>query len=109
RTLVGITPEYSKGDRIIAWSVFWYVIYGFGIFLVQLILNLIPATRWSEITWFKFWLYYTLPFSLIVGVVTTIWFTWGSSRDLYRLFKALREDYEKGTADTESGQMTDEK
>ncbi len=96
--LAGITPEYSRGDRLLAWSVLIYSLYGFLVYLVQMLLNAIPATRWSEETWVKFFLYYTLPLSLLIGIVTTIWFTWGTIRDLGRLFRALKENYEKGGA-----------
>ncbi|MGN0866882.1 MAG: sodium:solute symporter [Oligosphaeraceae bacterium] len=96
--LAGITPEYSRGDRILAWSVLIYSLYGFLVYLIQMLLNAFPATRWSEETWVKFFLYYTLPLSLAIGVVTTIWFTWGTIRDLGRLFRALKENYDKGGA-----------
>ncbi|MCQ2396841.1 MAG: hypothetical protein MJ106_03995, partial [Lentisphaeria bacterium] len=93
--IAGITPEYSKGDRILAWSVLIYTCYNFLFFLVELIWNVIPGAAWSEDTWFYVFLYYTLPLDITIGIVTTIWFTWGSSRDLVRLIKALKENYEK--------------
>jgi hypothetical protein len=65
---------------------------------VQLIMTVIPATKWAEITWFKFWLYYTLPYSLIIGLITTVWFTWGSTRDLIRLFRRKGTDHDAGGA-----------
>lgn len=95
--LAGITPEYSRGDRILAWSVLLYSLYGFLIYLIQMLLNAIPALRWSEKTWVNFFLYYTLPVSLLIGIVTTVWFTWGTIRDLGRLFRALKENYEKNS------------
>lgn len=104
--LAGITAEYSRGDRILAWSIVIWTTYGFLFFLVELFWNLVPAWRWSEMTWVKVFLYYTLPLNLLVGIVTTIWFTWGSSRDLYRLFHALRENYKKGVIEEgDNGQI----
>ena len=92
RAIVGITPEYSKGDRIIAWSVVIWTAYGFLFFLVEAVWNLPPAWRWSERTWVNLWIYYSLPLSILVAAVTTVWFTWGTVRDLFRLFRSLRED-----------------
>ena len=52
------------------------------------------------------WIYYSLPLSLLVGIVTTVWFTWGSSRDLYRLLKSLKEA--QNTTDNEDGQVKED-
>lgn len=41
--------------------------------------------------WAKWWLYYTLPQSLLVAVITTIWFSLGSIFDLRKLFIALND------------------
>ena len=100
KSLLGITPEYSKGDRILAWSVVIWSFYNFFFFLVEAIWNLKPEWRWTEATWTNIWIYYSLPLSLLVGIVTTVWFTWGSSRDLYRLLKSLKEA--QNTTDNES-------
>jgi len=103
--LAGITKEYSKGDRILAWSVTIWTFYNFLFFVTELVWNLISP--WTENTWINIFFYYTLPMNLLVGVVTTIWFTWGSTRDLCRLFKALKENYEKNAPsdDADNGQM----
>lgn len=104
RSILGITPEYSKGDRILAWSVLLWTLFNFAIFIVKAVWNLPVQWRWSELTWFRFWLYFDLPLSLLVAVITTIWFTWGCTRDLKRLFKALKEDAEKG-GEEDNGQI----
>ena len=90
--LLGFTPEYTRGDRILAISVLAWSGYNFLFFLVEAVWNLVPSWRWSELTWFKLWQYYSVPVSLILAIVTTIWFTCGGVRDLRRLFKGLRED-----------------
>lgn len=96
RSLVGITAEYSRGDKILAWAVFGWTMFNISMLLVQLVLNL-GFGIWSEETWFKFWCYYTLPLALLVGIVTTIWFTWGSCRDLFRLFRSMRNNYKQNS------------
>ena len=106
KSLLGITPEYSKGDRILAWSVVIWSFYNFFFFLVEAIWNLKPEWRWTEATWTNIWIFYSLPLSLLVGIVTTVWFTWGSSRDLYRLLKSLKEA--QNTTDNEDGQVKDD-
>lgn len=92
--LLGFTPEYTRGDRILAISVLVYSAWSFLGFAVEAIWNLPTAWRWSEYTWFKIWQYYTVPLSLLIAVVTTVWFTWGGARDLSRLFRAMKEDAE---------------
>jgi Na+/proline symporter len=92
--LVGITPEYTRGDKIIAWSVvIWSLVYGFGImFCGVLIWNAFwPLTpeQWS--------LYFyigTIPTALIVGAVSTVWFLVGGIIDT----RALIRDLEKRAA-----------
>ena len=101
RILLGITPEYSKGDRILAWSVFGWTIYNFLFFLVQAVWNVPETWRWSEKTWVNLWAYYTLPLSILVGLVTTVWFSWGTIRDLIRLFRALKEERSPGQMEEE--------
>lgn len=106
RSILGITPEYSKGDRILAWSVLIWTVAHFILFIVQAVWNLPEAWRWNELTWFKFWLYFSLPKDLLVAVITTVWFTWGCTRDLKRLFAALKEDAaKKDQSNEDNGQI----
>ncbi|MCX7915173.1 MAG: hypothetical protein N3A53_02570, partial [Verrucomicrobiae bacterium] len=88
--LVGIDREYTRGDRILAWSVFVWTMIGFGYFAVSALWNIF-LSRWSDETWFAIWKYYGMSTSLLIGAVTPVWFTWGSTRDLVRFFRALRE------------------
>ena len=102
RSLVGITSEYSRGDRILAWSVLIWTLFNFSVLMVQLVWNL-GFGIWSEDTWFKFWCYYQLPLSLLVGLITTIWFMWGSSRDLWRLFRSMRSGCRNMSEENDNG------
>jgi solute:Na+ symporter, SSS family len=86
---VGIDPEYTTGDKILAWSLFGWLILQFGLFLMVLVWNLL-FHRWPEDWFFEYWKRVTLPMFLIYGIVTSIWFFFGGTRGLIRLFRALR-------------------
>lgn len=104
----GVTDEYKKGDKVLAWSVF---IWSFGVyfvllFIVPIIWNVFyewPLKWWSFYFWFR-----NIFIAALVGIVSTVWFTWGGTVDLIHLFKRLNEkgevdDSDDGvvTADTE--------
>ena len=88
--LLGIDNEYTRGDRILAWSVFLWSMFNFAVFLVVVLWNLC-IFRWSTPFWFSWWKYYTLPLSLLVGTVTTVWFSIGGTKDLMALFRDLKK------------------
>ena len=88
--IIGITPEYTKGDRAIAYSVFIYsFVYNFGLtFVGVLIWNAIhpwPAHWWS----YYFFVVFILE-PCIFGVISTVWFSIGGFVDLRQLFRDLR-------------------
>lgn len=87
--LIGITDEYTKTDRIIAWSVFFYsIVYQFLIaFVAVAIWNIFdpwPAEWWS---WYFF--ITVVVVGILVGVVSTVWFMWGGIKDMKQLFHDL--------------------
>ena len=90
-SLVGITPEFSRGDRIIAWVAFvkHMVIDWVALFLLCSIAA--KVFGWGVREWtmraFVVWVVYPL----IVCTCTTIWFTWGTVADLRSLFRDLSE------------------
>ncbi len=102
--IIGINPEYTRGDRIIAYSVFGYsIVYQFGItFLLIVVWNLVspwPLEWWSV----KFYIT-SLLVPGIVGVISTVWFMIGGIKDLRRLFI----DLEKNVSDSsDNGQIMD--
>jgi len=86
--LMGIDSQYTKGDKILAWSVFIYSFgWGFGSFLVIVIWNYF--SRWPTAWWANWFLINNLIVVGIIGVVSTIWFTIGGTWDLMRMFKRL--------------------
>ena len=86
--LLGIDAQYTKGDKILAWSVFLYsMIYGFGAFLAIVIWNAIDP--WPREWWAHWFFISNVVVLAIIGVVSTIWFTIGTTWDLTRMFKRL--------------------
>ena len=88
--MIGIDSQYTKGDRVLAWSVFvWSMGIGFGSFIITIIWNAIypwPDTWWG----YKFTIF-GLIIPCIIGVVSTVWFTIGGTIDLRKMFKRLDE------------------
>lgn len=89
--LIGITPEYTRGDKVIAWSVFGYaIVYQIFIcFIVVLIWNLISP--WKLEWWSTYFFINSLIVTSILGLISTVWFLWGGIIDTKRLFKDLSE------------------
>jgi SSS family solute:Na+ symporter len=90
RAFIGIDPNMSGGDRKLTYFVFGWTYFWWFVGMVILFWNLVPAWRWPT-HWFTEWFFfnnYTMGIGL--GVITTIWFTWGTIRDLGRLFSKLR-------------------
>lgn len=86
--MVCITPEYSRGDRIIAWSVFGLFIYNFfGTFLIPVIWNIFSP--WPRSWWNAYFFVTFLAVPSIIGVISTVWFMIGGSRDILQLFRDL--------------------
>ena len=87
--LLSITPDYTRGDKVIAWGVFTYS------FIYQLGLTFIAVVIWNAISpWPNEWWsnYYYIAYLLvpgIVGVISTVWFSIGGTVDIIRLFKDL--------------------
>lgn len=86
--MTGITDNYSVGDRVIAWSVFWWLTGNFAFFLFVVAWNLFVGV-WSPETWFLYWKYYVIGLTIAVAAITTIWFTIGGTVDLLRMFRRL--------------------
>jgi len=87
--LLGITREYTTGDKVIAWSFFFYsFIWSFiCTFLIVIIWNAFlpwPIRWWGK---FFFIVYFVVPGGM--AVISTFWFGIGGFIDLFRLFRDL--------------------
>ncbi|MBE6367518.1 MAG: sodium:panthothenate symporter [Lentisphaerae bacterium] len=87
--LIGITTEYTRSDRVIAWSVFLYS------FIYKFILAFVLVIIWNGITpwpiewWGHYFFITTLLIPGIVAFISTFWFGIGGVIDMYRLFRDL--------------------
>jgi len=88
--IIGITPEYTFGDRLIAYGIFSYsFLYKFvGFFLVVVIWN--AFSPWPKKWWSVYFLFEALIIPGIIAAISSVWFTIGGIHDLRRLFVDLR-------------------
>ncbi len=102
--MINITPEYTLGDKIIAYSVFMYsfVYYVVICFFGVVIWNLIYP--WPKEWWGVYFFITVLVVPSIVGMIATVWFTWGGTKDIIQLFKDLKNRKEN---DADNGQVFD--
>lgn len=92
--LIGIADEYTRGDKIIAYSVFGYsFVYQIGIVFVAIVIwNTISP--WPDEWWTVKFFIISLVIPAIVGLISTVWFMIGGIRDTRRLFIDLEKRIE---------------
>ena len=101
--LIGITPEYTRGDKAIAWGVFLYsFVYGFVLAFVGVVVwNVIhpwPVKWWC---WYFVIQFFVIP--CILACFTTVWFGVGGFFGLRQLFRDLAA--RKDTNDLDDGRV----
>lgn len=87
REMLGVTPELTRGDRILFWATFWWSMGWWGIMGIATAIQFmfgISDYAWSVFWWWKIW------FVGFLGIVFTIWFIIGGLCDVRRLFVDLR-------------------
>jgi len=88
--LIGITNEYTRGDKLITWSVFLHsFVLGFCVFLIIVTWNLFQ--RWPDQWWGNYFFIFSLAIPGVLAVVTTIWFFIGGVIDLRQMFRDLED------------------
>ncbi len=92
RKLIGINEEYTRGDKILTWSVFlWSFGWGFCCTFVGVALwN--TFSPWPMHWWANWFFFNNFILGGVLAVVTTVWFTWGGTRDLISLFRDLDKE-----------------
>lgn len=88
--IIGIDENFTRGDRFITIGIFVWSIFWFGVFVVGSLVYLIYP--WSAKVWATYWLITAILLPLIIGIVTTLWFTWGCWHDMKAFFRRLREE-----------------
>ncbi|AQT68160.1 putative transporter [Anaerohalosphaera lusitana] len=98
-TLIGMGKDFDLKDKIVyssitGWSVVW------GIVFIAGWIHNANTEGFSESTWGKFWQFYVW-LSVVLGVITTVWFTIGGIKDAKDLFRTLetkvRNDADDGS------------
>ncbi len=98
--MLGIGKDFTLKDKffylaIAGWTLLWGVV-----FVVVTAYNMIVDV--DIVSWAKFWRFYCW-LILVTGIFTTIWFTWGGSVDLIKMFRRLdtiaRDDNDDGTVE----------
>lgn len=90
KNLIGITPEYTAGDRFIAYGVFFHsFVFGFIImFIAVLIWNIFSPWSMEAWKWYFFVHFFAVPG--LIAAVCTFWFGIGGTKEICRLFKELK-------------------
>ncbi|WP_269523632.1 sodium:solute symporter family protein [Coraliomargarita parva] len=90
KKLVGITPDYTTGDKVIAWSVFGYgIVFKFFLcFVCVIVWNAISP--WPDKWWSIYFFVVYIFVAMIYGIVSTVWFLIGGIIDTFRLFRDLK-------------------
>jgi SSS family solute:Na+ symporter len=94
KRLIGITPEFTAGDKAISMSLFLYRIAWFVLVAMVTLWNLPmltpPSWHWSGQWWVNFWRVTGIWLPFIIAIVMVVWFTWGGMKDIRQLFVRLR-------------------
>ena len=100
--LIGINEKFSRADRWISGSVFWWSVFWVLVLIVGSIWNLVRP--WSNAVWSEFWWWAAVMIPLGISIVTTVWFTIGVMRDLRRFFNEIQTErvdvHDNGTVDS---------
>ena len=87
---IGIDKDFSLGDKIIAIGLFVWMFSWLAVFFVGTVWNF--ASPWSLATWFAYWHVTAIGIPVAITVVTSVWFMWGGTRDIFRLFRRLKRE-----------------
>lgn len=87
---LGWDRHFTRGDKWISGTLFGWTALSLVLFVGITSWN-IWVKRWPLSYWSTYWWVYIIVLPLIIGVLTTVWFTWGVLRDMRRLFRTLKE------------------
>ena len=89
-SILGITDEFTLGDKVISWSLFFYsFVYGFLVMFVGVVIwN--AVSPWPIAWWGRYFFIVSLVVPGIMAVISTFWFGIGGFIDMFRLFRDLK-------------------
>jgi SSS family solute:Na+ symporter len=87
KAILGIDSNFTRGDVWTNALLFAISMLMAGLFVVISIWNLLRA--WPVRWWANYWYVVGILFPLVLGVITTVWFTIGGLKDLRQLFRNL--------------------
>ncbi|MBQ7257858.1 MAG: hypothetical protein IJS60_09235 [Abditibacteriota bacterium] len=112
--IVGITPEFSKGDRVWAYIFVFWSLHSFVLFIVfsaiELIRRAMGLPFMSDHVWFiiMFWGIYL---NLAISIPVTVWFTVGGIHDIRHLYRDLsiarRNDRDDGSVEEDEDEIAE--
>jgi Na+/proline symporter len=86
---LGIDANFTRGDKVLTyatfgWTMFWQIV------SVSLLIWTLCVGRLSAEWWFNYRMTVSVGLALALAVPTTLWFTWGTIRDIAELVRTLR-------------------
>ena len=87
--ITGVNENFTKGDRLIAYFTFFWGLTPNVAGLTVIIWNVV-VTRWTVQQWWAWSYFWNVGIPVVAGIITTVWFTWGTTRDMFRLFRDLK-------------------
>ena len=85
---IGVDKDFSRGDKWIAGSLFAWMLFWFVVFIVGTIWNRISP--WPLHVWMTYWHITAIVIPVTIATVTAVWFSWGGTLDIFRLFRRLK-------------------
>ena len=85
---IGIDHQFTRSDRWLTMGMFWWNIAWLVVFVIGCTIQVFH--RISTGAWTEFWLWNVIWIPLPLGVVTTIWFSIGCTKDMRTFFRTLR-------------------
>ncbi len=101
RNIIGIDDSFTRNDRRIAYTVFWWSLGWFLIVLVGTLAELVLP--FSTQAWATYWDWAGIRVPLAVAVLTCLWLLAGGARDLVSFFRHMHHKridvHDDGTVD----------
>ena len=84
-----VDEHFTRGDKILTYSTFWYTML-FQVISVGILIWTLTVGRLSTNWWFNYTMVTAVWLTVGIGAIVTVWFTVGVIRDLRHLFQALK-------------------